>query len=221
MIRGVLLDVDGTLLDSNDAHAEAFVQALAENGYSVPFTRIRRLIGMGGDKLLQEAAGLEEDDPAARRITGRHGEIFKEQYLPHLKPFPRVRELLTRMRESGLKLVAASSAKKEELGALLQAAGAEDLLDGQTSSTDVENSKPDPDIVRAALEKVGCPAAQVVMVGDTPYDVEAALRAGVAAIAVRCGGWRDEDLAGAVAIYDDPADLLARYDESPLGGSHR
>jgi len=219
IIRGVLLDVDGTLVDSNDAHAHAWVKAFAEHGVNVAFEDVRPLIGMGGDKVLDRLAGLPEDDPKAKRISTRRREIFQEQFLPSLKPFPRARELLSAMRARGLRLVAASSAKKDELKGLLAVVGAEDLLQDQTSSDDAEQSKPDPDIVAAALEKIGLPATEEDMLGDTPYDVEAAGRAKVATIALLCGGWRREDLAGALAVYADPADLLENFDSSPLGRS--
>jgi phosphoglycolate phosphatase-like HAD superfamily hydrolase len=212
----VILDVDGTLVDSNDAHARAWVDALREGGFDVPFERVRPLIGMGGDKLLPAVTGLPEVDPAAERIGKRRGEIFKSAFLPSLRAFPRTRELLLRMRDAGLKLAVASSAQPEELHALLRIAGASDLLEGASSADDVGTSKPDPDVVHAALERLALPPGVAVMIGDTPYDVEAAARAEVGAIAFRCGGWGDERLRGAIAIYDAPADLLARFDASPL-----
>lgn len=216
MIRGVLLDVDGTLLDSNDAHARAFVEALAESGIDVPFERVRRCIGMGSDKLLKAAADLEEDDPRAKQAKERKGEIFKQEYLPHLRPTPGARDLLLRLRDAGLRRVVASSAHGDELQALMEQAGVADLVQEETSSSEVEHSKPDPDIVHAALEKIALPAAEVLLLGDTPYDVEAARKAGVGAIGVRCGGWSDAELAGARAVYSDPADLLAQFEQSPL-----
>jgi len=217
MLRGVLLDVDGTLVDSNDEHAQAFVDALAAGGIDVPFDQVRRLIGKGSDKLLVETAGLEEESAEGQAAGERKKELFKQNYLPRLKAFPGVRELLERMRADGLRLVVASSAKGDELEQLLKTAGADGLIEDVASSSEVEHSKPDPDIIEAALEKIGLPADEVVMLGDTPYDVEAARKAGVGVIALRCGGWSDDDLSGAIAVYDDAADLLAHYDESPLG----
>lgn len=214
--RAVLLDVDGTLVDSNDAHARSWVDALVEHGYDVPFERVRRLIGMGSDKLLPAAAGLERESKEGKKIAKRRKEIFKTRHVPRLRAFPGARGLLERMRRDGLKLVVATSAEKDDLKTLLQVAGVADLVEEETSSADAERSKPDPDIVRAALEKAGCSERQAVMLGDTPYDVEAASSAGVGVIALRCGGWGDGDLAGAIAIFEDPADLLARYEESPL-----
>ena len=215
-VRGVILDVDGTLVDSNDAHARAWVEALGEAGFDVPFERVRPLIGMGGDKLLPEVTGLPEDDPRAKRAGERRGEIFKARLLPSLRAFPRTRELLLRMRDAGLKLAVASSAEPDELKALLRVAGAGDLVVGASSADDVGRSKPDPDVVHAALGRLALDPAQVVMIGDTPYDMEAAARAGVRFIGFRCGGWDGERLRGAIAVYDGPADLLARFDGSPL-----
>jgi HAD superfamily hydrolase (TIGR01509 family) len=216
-VRGVILDVDGTLVDSNDAHARSWVEALAEQGRRVPFEKVRKLIGMGGDKLLPLAAGIEEDSPEGKKVAQRRQEIFATRYLPKLRPTPGAKDLLRRMHARGLQLVVASSAKKDELDALLRVCGAQEYIDAETSSDETSHSKPDPDVVEEALPDLGLPARAVVMLGDTPYDVEAGKRAGVQVIGFRCGGWSDEDLLGAVAVYDHPADLLEHYDSSPLG----
>ena len=214
--RAAILDVDGTLVDSNDAHAHAWAQALTEAGVDAPFERIRPLIGMGGDKILDSVAGVSKDSREGKALSARRKELFERDHLPGLRAFPDVRALLERMRAGGLELAVASSASPEELGPLLDLAGVQDLLASRTSSGDAERSKPDPDIVRAALTRLGMPAAQVCMLGDTPYDVEAAARAGIGTVALRCGGWQDADLKGALAIYDDPADLLRHYADSPF-----
>lgn len=214
--RGVLLDVDGTLVDSNDAHARAWAAVLTEAGYDVPVDRVRPLIGEGGDKLLPQLTGLRADSPRARELSAQRKRLFLERFLPLLRPFPGARALLERLRREELALVVATSASDEELGALLDAAGVRDLIEGGATKDDAARSKPDPDIVRAALARAKLPASAAVMLGDTPYDVAAARRAGVAIIALRCGGWSDSALRGAAAIYDDPADLLAHYEESPL-----
>jgi HAD superfamily hydrolase (TIGR01509 family) len=213
--RGVILDVDGTLVDSNDAHAHAWVQAFAEHGVVVSFEAVRPLIGMGGDKLIPKVAGISEDSPEGQKISKRRQEIFKN-FQPALRPFPGVRELLRRMRADGLRLAVASSAREDELGPLLRLCGADELVEHWTSTDDAGRSKPDPDVVVVALKKLRLPADEAVMLGDTPYDVEAAGQLGVAVIAFRCGGWHDRDLAGALAVYDGPAELLAHYDTSPL-----
>jgi HAD superfamily hydrolase (TIGR01509 family) len=215
-IATVLFDVDGTLVDSNDAHARAWVEAFAEYGVQVEFAHVRRCIGMGGDKLMPEVSNVREDTPKGKAISERRREIFKTTHLPRIKPFPGARELVAAIKARGLTTVAASSAKKDELQPLLAIAGADALLDAATSSDDADESKPDPDIVQAALEQAKARAEEAVMIGDTPYDVESAGRAGVRVIAFRCGGWNDADLKGAVAIYDGPADLLANLDRSPV-----
>lgn len=216
MFRAVLFDIDGTLVDSNDAHAHAWVRAFAEAGVRVDVDKVRCAIGMGGDKLMPSISGIDESSSIGQRISTRRGEIFKADYLPHLQAFRDAGALVHTLERRGLKAVAASSAKRDELESLLKIAGATSLLGDAASSDDADESKPDPDIVHAALKKAGVDAANAVMIGDTPYDVEAAARAGVKAIAVRCGGWNDASLHGAIAIYDGPWDLLAHLAEQRL-----
>lgn len=216
MIRAVLLDVDGTLIDSNDAHARAWVDVGDEFGYDIEFGRVRWLIGMGGDRVLPELTGLEEESDEGRKMLDRRGEIFRERYLPRLGAFPGAHELLGRLREDGVDLVVATSASEKDLKALLKQARLEGLIDDSTNSDEAESSKPAPDIVQAALDKAGVPASQAVMLGDTPYDVKAAARAGVRIIGLRCGGWSDRELKGAEEVHQDPADLLEKYETSIL-----
>jgi phosphoglycolate phosphatase-like HAD superfamily hydrolase len=213
-IKAILFDVDGTLVDSNDAHANAWVKAFAEAGIHVEFQKIRCAIGMGGDKLMPAVADIKADSPRGQRISERRSEIFKTEYLPQLRPFRDAGALVSAVQARRLDTVAASSAKRHELEALLKIAGAPSLLGDSASGDDAEQSKPEPDIIHAALEKIDAAAADALMIGDTPYDVEAAARAGVATIAFRCGGWSDSALQGAAAIYDGPWELLARLDES-------
>jgi phosphoglycolate phosphatase-like HAD superfamily hydrolase len=210
----VILDVDGTLVDSNDAHARAWVDAFAEHGIAVAFERVRRAIGMGGDKLMPAVAGLDAESADGKKISQRRGEIFTERYLPTVRPFPRVRELIERFAADGFTLAVASSAQEDELTPLLEIAGVADLISTKTSSDDAENSKPDPDIVQAALKRTECDPGAAVMLGDTPYDVEAALRAGIQIAALECGGWGRAELRGAAEVHGDPADLLTRYESS-------
>ena len=217
MLKGVIFDIDGTLVDSNDAHAQSWVDTFAEAGYGVPFDSVRPLIGMGADKLLPKTIGIEHDSEEGNRLIKRRSEIFREQYLPRLKPLKGSRELVLRVRADGLKPIVATSAKDEELKGLLKAAGVEDLMEEKATASDAKRSKPDPDIVHAAIEESGVPPGQLVMIGDTPYDVEAAAKADVRTIAFRSGGWTDEALRGAVEIYDGPADLLAHYESSLIG----
>jgi len=216
-LRTVLLDIDGTLIDSNDAHARAWVDSLRDHGYVIPFEEVRPLIGMGGDKMLPILTGLDPDSGEAKRMTETRSQLFLKRELPTLRPTKGARALLEHLTSIGMELVVATSSKPNEVQALLEQAGVADLIQLASSAGDSERSKPDPDIVKAALRMSGSLAAHSVMVGDTPYDIEAAARAKVPSIALRCGGWwGDAALSGATAIYDDPADLLARIEESPL-----
>jgi HAD superfamily hydrolase (TIGR01509 family) len=217
LLKGVIFDIDGTLVDSNDAHAQSWVDTFAEAGYEVPFDAVRPLIGMGADKLLPQTIGIAHDSEEGERLIKRRSEIFRERYLPRLKPLKGSRDLVLRVRADGLKPIVATSAKDEELKGLLKAARVEDLMEEKATASDAKRSKPDPDIVHAAIEESGIPAAQLVMIGDTPYDVEAAAKADVRTIAFRSGGWTDDALRGAVEIYDGPADLLAGYESSLIG----
>jgi len=214
--RTVLFDIDGTLVDSNEAHAQAWVNAFEEAGLTIDLEKIRRAIGMGGDKLMPIVSRIEENSPLGQSIARRRREIFVNDLLPRVQPFPDAARLVTALKERGYTMVAASSAKKNELSRLLKIAGADGQLDAATSSDDAENSKPDPDIIQVALERARTSPAEAVMIGDTPYDIAAAARAGVQTIAFRCGGWRDENLKGAIAIYDGPWDLCEHLDSSPL-----
>ena len=210
-----LLDVDGTLIDSNPAHARAWVDAFAEEGIEVTYERAVRLIGMGGDKLVPEVTG-RDDEQWIKQLGKRKGELFFERYFEDIRPFPRVRELLERMRDSGLMLVVATSAKDKELKKFLELAGVADLIEEQATKDDAKSSKPDPDIVTAALKRGGIRPEDALLLGDTPYDIEAARGAGVGTVAVNSGGWQDHELRGAVATYRDAAALLASFDQSPF-----
>jgi phosphoglycolate phosphatase-like HAD superfamily hydrolase len=214
-VKGVLLDVDGTLLDSNEAHARSWVEALARHGIERSSGVVGRLIGMGADGLLP-ALGIDAESDLGKTLSHETTAIFMTRYLPHLAPFLQARELLLRMRADGLTLVVATSAGKEELGPLLEQAGVADLLQGATSADDVEKSKPSPDIVQAAMKRAELPAESLIMLGDTPYDVKAGTGAGVPVVAVRSGGWKDAELQGAARVYEDVAEILAGYARSPF-----
>lgn len=216
-IQGVLLDIDGTLVLSNDIHAWAWVEAFAAHGYTITFEQVRPLIGMGGDQVVPRLVPeLDGETGTGKAIANRRKALILGEFQSQILPTRGSRDLVLRLRNEGLRLMVASSATTEELEVLLKAAQVEDLLQEATTSSDAEASKPEPDIVEAALDKMKLPAEQVVMLGDTPYDIEAARKAGVGVIAVRCGGFSDADLAGAIALYDDPADLLEHYDQSPF-----
>lgn len=212
-----ILDVDGTLVISNDAHAQAWVEAFASYGYDVPFEKVRSLIGMGGDQVIPKMVPeLDSEEGDGKAISEKRKELIIKKFAPTLPPAPGARDLILKMQQSGLQLIIATSATSEELSLLLKAAKVDDLLEEATTSSDAEHSKPEPDIVEAALKKLNLEPDQAVMLADTPYDIEAASKCGVETIAFRCGGFDDSQLQGAIAIYDHPADLLAHYNESPL-----
>jgi HAD superfamily hydrolase (TIGR01509 family) len=209
--ESLLFDVDGTLIDSNGAHAESWRQSLHEHGLDIPVDQVRRLIGMGGDKLLPAVAHVAADSDIGKAMTGRKKAIFAT-LLPALRPTRGARPLLDYLREQGVELIIATSADESELSALLRQAGVDDVFPRRATKDDAEDSKPDPDIVHAALAKSKVGPQHTAMIGDTPYDIEAAHRAGIKAIAFRCGGfWTDSSLAGAVEIFDDPQHLLDRW----------
>lgn len=216
MTTGVILDVDGTLVDSNHQHAMAWYDAFRSAGREIAYEPIRRLIGKGSDKLFPDLTGESLESPAGKAISAECKRIFHEKYLPQVRAFPQARQLVVRLAEDGRQLAVATSARREDLEALLAIAGVPELVEKSTTSKEADRSKPDPDIVKAALARVGTPPRQTVMIGDTPYDIESGARAGVRVVALRCGGWQDNDLQGAVAIYDDPADFLAHFDQSPV-----
>ena len=198
-------------MDTNDAHADAWTQAFNEHGIGAKFSDVRPLIGMGGDKLLPAIAQVEDSSPLGEALAKRKKELFKAA-LPGLRPTNGARALLEHLRDRDLDRVVATSAGDREMRAILEQGGLADLFSAHTTKDDAEESKPDPDIVIAALKRADARPEFTVMVGDTPYDIEAAHRTGIAAIALRCGGyWKDADLAGAISIYDDPAALLALF----------
>jgi membrane protein len=215
----VLFDVDGTLVDTNDLHAAAWRETFLEFGLDRALDEIRWQIGKGGDNLLP-ALFPDLGDAEIEEMDAFRGELFKRDYLPRAVPFPGVRALFERIVEGGTQIVLASSAGKEEVHYHLGLLACEDLVGATTSRDDVESSKPCPDIFEAALKRVApLRADEVAVVGDTPWDVKAAGKAGIRAIGFRSGGFPDDALreAGACALYDGAADLLARFETSVFG----
>ncbi|MGH7230278.1 MAG: HAD family hydrolase [Nitrospiraceae bacterium] len=218
--KAVIFDIDGTLLDSVDLHARAWVEAFAHFGYQVSFEDVRPQIGKGGDQLMPVFVPSDELTRMKRDLEDYRKTLFKEKYLPLVKPFAMVRELFLKIREQGQRVALASSGKEEEVAAYKRIAGIEDLVHEDTSSDDAERSKPHPDIFQAALAKLApLTVADVMVVGDTRYDAEAAGKAGMKTIGLLCGGASELVLrqAGCMAIYHNPDDLLTHYDRSPLG----
>ena len=216
--QAILFDIDGTLVDSNDAHILAWERAFVEAGHSFDRQTIHDQIGKGTDMLVPTL--LPDSDEAEQVALGEaHGRIFQADYLHGVRPFPGARDLIARVHADGRRVVLASSASKAELDHYLELIDVRDLVDASTSADDVERTKPAPDIFATALQSVApLPPQAAIVLGDTPYDMEAARECGIPAIGLRSGGFSDAALsgAGALAIYDDVAALLADYDGSPL-----
>ena len=219
VVKAIIFDIDGTLVDSVDLHARAWQEAFAHFGKHFAFDDVRYQIGKGGDQLLPVFLSEKEIEEFGEELTEYRGELFKREYFSRVVVFPRVRELFERVLRDGKKIALASSAKKDELKEYKRIANIEDLVEEEASADDAEKSKPHPDIFEAALEQLGdVEPSEAIVVGDTPYDAEAALKAGLRTVGVLSGGFPEEDLraAGCVRIYKDVADILANYDTSPL-----
>ena len=219
MIEAVIFDIDGTIVDSVDLHAKAWQRTFAKFGKNILLEAIRSQIGKGADQLLPVYFSKQELEQFGEAMEIYRTELFKKEYLEKVKGFPKVRELFERIKQDKKQIALASSAKKDELKRYKEIARIDDLIETETSSDDVERSKPCPDVFEAALKQLGnVTPDKVIVVGDTPYDAAAAAKANVSAIGLLSGGWTQPQLrrAGCIAIYRDPADLLARYEESPL-----
>lgn len=218
-VTAVIFDIDGTLIDSVDLHAAAWQRAFRDFGFDLPYNDIRTQIGKGGDRLIPSMLRKHDADRIGEKLDAYRGDLFKRDYLPRVQPFDGVRELFERIRRDGKRIVLASSAKGDELEAYKRIANITDLIEHETSSDDADSSKPAPDIFEAALDKLGdVSASEAIVVGDTPYDIQAARKIGLRAIGVLCGGFPEDDLreAGCLAIFRDPAHLLSQYEGSPL-----
>ena len=221
MLKAAIFDVDGTLLDSVDLHALAWHEAMMKFGHHVSFEQVRGQIGKGGDKLIPHFLSDDAQRDHGKEMEEWRGNRFKSEYLPLIRPFSAVPDLLRRVKDAGLRIAIASSAKKDELARYLDIAGIGEFVDVTTSSDDVEESKPAPDIFQAALKKLGVGGHDAVAIGDTPYDAEAASKANMATIGVLCGGFAEDSLrqAGCVQVYPGPAALLACFEDSLLARS--
>jgi HAD superfamily hydrolase (TIGR01493 family) len=217
MPAGVLFDVDGTLVDTTFVHAVCWTEALRQHGHVVPAADVHHAIGMSSDRLLAKCLG-EHDTSVDDAITAAHLTLYR-QYWGRLSPLPGAADLLSECARRGLRVVLASSASADELDALRSALDADDAITEATSSNDAEAGKPAPDILQSALERAGLEPGQVVFVGDAVWDGRAADKAGVAFVALTCGGTPERDLrdAGATSVWRDPADLLHNLDDSAIG----
>ena len=221
MVKAIIFDVDGTLVDSVDLHARAWQDAFADFGHPVAFDAVRGQIGKGGDQLLPVFLSQDEIEAMGDALEKHRGDILHSRYLGQITAFPQVRALFQHILADGKTIALASSAKGGELDHYKQLTRIEDLVHAQTSSDDAERSKPHPDIFQAAMRRLpAMDPTDMLVVGDTPYDAQAAAKAGLRTIGMLCGGFPEADLrdAGCIDIYRDPADLLARYGRSPLAG---
>ncbi len=219
-MNAIIFDVDGTLVDSVDLHAEAWARAFAKFGREVPVQQVRRHIGRGGDQLMPEFFTPEELARFGEKMDAWRSELWKRDYLDRVTGFPAVRELFLALKKIGLRLALGSSGKKEEIEAYVKRLEVGDLIDAFTTSEDAERSKPYPDIFQGAIKRLGgLQPGQVAAVGDTPYDLQAARKAGMPCLGVLCGGFPETELRaeGAAEIYRDPADLLARLSSLMIG----
>jgi HAD superfamily hydrolase (TIGR01549 family) len=221
MINAAIFDLDGTLVDSNELHVQAWQETFRHFGKEFPVERLREQVGKGGDQYLPVFLSEKEMREIGKQVDEFRGKIFKKKYLSRVRPFPRVRELLERVHGDGKKIALASSGKADEVEHYQKLIGIKGLVDCQTTADDVAHSKPKADVFIAALRMLGhLSPEQAIAIGDTPYDIEAAKKIDLATIALLCGGFPEEELrdGGAIAIFRDPADLLDHYYQSPLAG---
>lgn len=219
MVRAVIFDVDGTLVDTNDLHTASWVEAFRHFGHEIPFETVRRHMGKGGDQLMPAVLPRDVFERQGKEIGEYRGDLFMREYLPRAEAFPEVPALFRRVRAAGLRVVLASSSGAAEVERYKEIAGIAGLIDDATTKDDAEHSKPSPDIFRAALERIApIPPESATVVGDSPFDAEAAAKVGLRAVGLLCGGFPEDELrkAGFVALYRNPADLLANYERSPL-----
>ena len=220
-MRDVLLsDIDGTLVDSNALHAEAWRRTFEHFGIEIGLDEAWRQIGKGGDQLIPVFVGERDRERLEPEIKAFRKEIFHRDYMPKIVPFSQARELLLRVKARGLRIVLASSADKADIAVYKRIAAIDDLVEDEAGSSDAKVSKPAPDIFAAALRKVGATAERAIALGDTPYDARAASALNIPVIGLTCGGWKRTDLmgAGCAEVYRDPADLLLNLEASVMAG---
>lgn len=218
MIEALLCDIDGTLVESNWLHAEAWQRSFAEMGIALELDAVRRQIGKGGDELIPVFVPWWRREAVQEPLKAYRKFLFETEYMGRVRPLPEAKAFLERLKTVGIRVALSTSASKKDLTTYKQLLGIEDLVDEETSASDTERAKPHPDIFSVTLEKLGLPARKVLALGDTPYDAEAAGMAGVWTIGVMSGGWSREELleAGCIEVYKDVAELLGRFEESAL-----
>lgn len=217
MTKAVIFDIDGTLVDSVEAHARAWQQAFEHFGKKVPLEQVRTKIGKGSDQMLPDFFSAEQLERFGEQMEEYRGKLFKGEYLPHIRPFGRVRELLLRIHETGMKISLASSGSRDDMDYYKRLLNVEDLVEEGKSGDDVKRSKPHPDLFSEALKSMGLKAHEAIAVGDTPYDAMAANKIHLRTIGI-VGFWTENQLreAGCIEVFKSPADLLEHYDQSAL-----
>jgi HAD superfamily hydrolase (TIGR01509 family) len=218
MVKAVLCDIDGTLVQSNWLHAEAWQRAFAEMGINLERETVRRQIGKGGDELIPVFVPWWKREAVEEPLKTYRDWLFRTEFLAQVKPLPKVREFAEDLKRRGIKLALASSANKRDLEDYKRIMHIEDLVDDSTSADDVDRAKPHPDVFSATLKRLGLKANECIALGDTPYDAESAGKAGLRTIGVETGGWTHDELmdAGCVEVYASVAELLARIEESAI-----
>jgi HAD superfamily hydrolase (TIGR01509 family) len=214
--EAALLDVDGTLIDANYQHALAWYRAFRAHDIVLPVWRIHRAVGMGGDQLVPALAGKEVDEEQGDAIRDTRDRIYKGELIDEVAPLAGAHELIVALKQRGVGVVLASSSPEDEIERYLGLLDAREIVDAWTTKDDVDATKPAPDLVLAALEKAG--TRDAVMVGDTPWDIEAARNSGVDTVCVITGGWSEQELrdAGAVVVFESAEELCERLGETPL-----
>lgn len=216
MLKALLIDIDGTLLDSNESHAETFVKAFAKYNKDVSVDEFRPLIGMGADKILEKFLSPEEIREFGDELKEYRKDIFLKDYLPKIKTFHKLRELFEKIESNGIQTILATSAGDEEIKEYKKKLDISDLLEEETSADDAEESKPAPDIFEAAFSKLkDVEKKEVLIIGDTIWDAKAAIRSQIKMIGVTSGGWSAEKLysEGCIKVYRDIAEIYDRFDE--------
>ena len=218
MVEAVLCDIDGTLVQSNWLHAEAWQRAFAEMGIPLELEAVRRQIGKGGDELIPVFVPWWKRDAVEEPLKTYREWIFRTDFLRQVEALPKVREFAEELKSRGIKLALASSAKKKDLEDYKRIMQIDDLVEEATSADDVDRAKPHPDVFSATLKRLGLRAKDCIALGDTPYDAESAGKAGLRTIGVETGGWTHDELmdAACVEVYASVAELLDRIEESAI-----
>jgi HAD superfamily hydrolase (TIGR01509 family) len=218
MKKVLLSDIDGTLVDSNCLHADSWRRTFEHFGIDVGLDEAWSQIGKGGDQLIPVFVKSQDREQLEDSIKKYRDDLLKREYMPRMVPFAKARELLMRVKAAGMKITLATSAKKDDLAFYKRLVGMDDLVEEEATSSDAQQSKPEPDIFAAALKKAGSGPEEAIALGDTPYDAEAAGKLGILTIGLTCGGWKERDLlnAGCAQVFRSPQHLLMEFDRSAL-----